>query len=132
MNHIKMAALVFLIFLLPLHALAHPGKSDYQGGHTDHSTGVYHYHHGYPAHFHTNGECPYDFKDKTGQQSGSSSSGVSGFQFPSVTASPAPTKAPAKAKNNPTDYKALTLGIGTGMALCSIFRTFAKSKEKRP
>ena len=33
-------------------ALAHPGRTDANGGHTDRSTGEYHYHHGYPAHQH--------------------------------------------------------------------------------
>lgn len=40
---------------------AHPGKTDSDGGHFDRSTGEYHYHHGYPAHQHENGTCPYDF-----------------------------------------------------------------------
>ena len=31
------------------------------GGHYDTTTGTYHYHHGYPAHQHTNGICPYDY-----------------------------------------------------------------------
>lgn len=50
---------------------AHSGGTDGSGGHTDHSTGEYHYHHGYPAHDHydmdNDGDldCPYDFKDKT-------------------------------------------------------------------
>ena len=50
---------------------AHPGKTDANGGHIDHSTGEYHYHHGYPAHFHDDIDgdgtldCPYDFDDQT-------------------------------------------------------------------
>lgn len=56
---------------------AHPGRTDANGGHWDRSTGTYHYHHGYPAHQHTNGICPYDFDDQTGANSGSSSSGTS-------------------------------------------------------
>ena len=40
---------------------AHPGKTDSDGGHYDRSSGEYHYHHGYPAHQHDNGTCPYDF-----------------------------------------------------------------------
>ena len=42
---------------------AHPGKTDSAGGHYDRSSGEYHYHHGYPAHQHDNGTCPYDFKN---------------------------------------------------------------------
>ncbi|MFQ9130719.1 MAG: KTSC domain-containing protein [Oscillospiraceae bacterium] len=52
-------------------ALAHPGDTDANGGHYDHSTGEYHYHHGYPVHQHTDGKCPYDFDDRTNWNSGS-------------------------------------------------------------
>ena len=41
----------------------HSGGTDGDGGHYDHSAGEYHYHHGYPAHQHPNGECPYDEED---------------------------------------------------------------------
>lgn len=41
-------------------------------GHTDRSTGEYHYHHGYKAHQHSNGICPYDYDDKTVHSSGTS------------------------------------------------------------
>ncbi len=44
---------------------AHSGKTDSSGGHYDSSAGEYHYHHGYSAHQHPNGDCPYDFDDKT-------------------------------------------------------------------
>lgn len=56
-------------------AFAHPGATDANGGHYDHSTGEYHYHQGYPAHQHTDGRCPYNYDDRTGQNSGSSSGG---------------------------------------------------------
>ena len=54
-------------------AVCHPGRTDENGGHYDHSTGEYHYHHGFPAHQHTNGICPYDFVDQTGGESEGSS-----------------------------------------------------------
>lgn len=41
-------------------ASAHSGNTDAQGGHYNHSTNEYHYHHGYPAHQHKNGRCPYE------------------------------------------------------------------------
>ena len=71
-----LAILVFLFFMI-VPATAHPGRTDANGGHYDRSTGEYHYHHGYPAHQHTGGVCPYAYDDKTGQNSGSSSSGSS-------------------------------------------------------
>lgn len=48
-----------LTFILALNCSAHSGKTDSSGGHYNHSTGEYHYHHGYPAHDHHNGKCPY-------------------------------------------------------------------------
>lgn len=62
---------VCLFFLLVAPVFAHPGRTDGKGGHTDHSTGEYHYHHGYSAHDHYDMDrdgivdCPYDFDDKT-------------------------------------------------------------------
>lgn len=67
-----LALVLALIFAFPVSA--HPGDTDAAGGHIDHSTGTYHYHHGYEAHSHKGGVCPYDFDDKTGWNSGSSSS----------------------------------------------------------
>lgn len=44
-------------------AYAHSGRTDSAGGHHDYNNvsglGSYHYHHGYPAHLHKNGVCPY-------------------------------------------------------------------------
>ncbi len=71
----KIIALFLVLALLSQFASAHPGKTDSRGGHHVGGTKEYHYHHGYPAHQHTDGICPYDFDDKTGQNSGSNSSG---------------------------------------------------------
>lgn len=65
--------ILLLSMLLPVSA--HPGRTDSSGGHTDKSTGEYHYHHGYPAHQHTDldgdgdRDCPYDFDDQTDHSS---------------------------------------------------------------
>lgn len=56
---------IICIFSFAIFCFAHSGRTDSSGGHYDRSTGEYHYHHGYPAHSHSNGECPYDFDDKT-------------------------------------------------------------------
>ena len=75
---ISLCALLIAL-LLPSIALvtyAHPGRTDGRGGHTDHSTGEYHYHHGYSAHDHYDMDgdgdidCPYDFVDNTNHNSG--------------------------------------------------------------
>ena len=62
------------LLMLTSIASAHPGQTDANGGHWDNDTGEYHYHHGYPAHQHTNGVCPYDYDDQTGWNSGTSGS----------------------------------------------------------
>ena len=66
--------LVLILLLLVVPASAHSGRTDGRGGHN--GPGGYHYHHGYPAHDHgdMNGDgvidCPYDFDNKTGANSG--------------------------------------------------------------
>lgn len=79
-KHLKIIAVVILFFVTFFTIVsAHPGRTDSNGGHTDHSTGKYHYHHGYPAHQHYdmdgNGtkDCPYEYKDKTDTSSHSNS-----------------------------------------------------------
>ena len=61
MKRIILAVLSALLLSLSMSATvyAHSGRTDSNGGHYDSSTGRYHYHHGYPAHYHTNGRCPY-------------------------------------------------------------------------
>lgn len=51
---------VIIIVFISIGVLFHPGRTDEDGGHTDHSTGEYHYHHGYSAHQHPDGKCPYE------------------------------------------------------------------------
>lgn len=76
---ILLAAVVLAIASLLSPASAHPGRTDSNGGHTDHATGEYHYHHGYPAHDHYDmdgdgrPDCPYHFEDKTNYGSSSNS-----------------------------------------------------------
>ena len=75
---------VFLITLLmPGIVFAHSGGTDASGGH-DSPTG-YHYHHGYSAHQHTDGVCPYDFNDATEHQYGLSYSSASENSFSSYS-----------------------------------------------
>ena len=51
---------IVIALVISLPVSAHPGNTDSNGGHYDHSTGSYHYHHGYSAHQHPNGKCPYN------------------------------------------------------------------------
>lgn len=72
----KTLAVIFCFMSVFTCASAHPGRTDSNGGHWDNSTGEYHYHHGYEAHQHPDGICPYDYDDQTGINSGSSSNNV--------------------------------------------------------
>ena len=60
----KIVALLMMLSLLCAPAYAHSGRTDANGGHHDYKNvsglGSYHYHHGYPAHLHPDGVCPYD------------------------------------------------------------------------
>lgn len=81
-----LAAVLVAVLVIPSPVLAHGGRTDASGGHTDRSTGEYHYHHGYSAHQHPNGVCPYNFDDQTDHSSGttsgnSSSSGSSSWVY---------------------------------------------------
>jgi len=72
----KKLLLIFTFLLLSVcfctTAYAHSGRTDSNGGHYNRETGEYHYHHGYPAHDHDGGVCPYDYDDRTGWNSGTS------------------------------------------------------------
>ena len=67
----KLLIALTLCLFLSFFASAHSGKTDSDGGHTDHSSGEYHYHHGYSEHQHKDLDgdgvldCPYSFKDKS-------------------------------------------------------------------
>lgn len=79
-----------LLLILTVTARAHSGRTDGNGGHTDHSTGEYHYHHGYSAHEHYDMDgdgdidCPYEFDDKTDHSGESGNNSQSTFT-PSYT-----------------------------------------------
>ncbi len=103
------AVLLFLIvFTTPLSA--HAGKTDSAGGHYDHDSGEYHYHHGYPAHSHYDmdgdgrKDCPYNFDDRTGYNSGEpSSSSSSHSTLPSKpSGSQVSSRAPSSNKSTAT------------------------------
>lgn len=66
----KIVVLILIIVLIPIIVYAHKGRTDSSGGHYVGSSGEYHYHHGYPAHQHANGVCPYKNDNKTQYSSG--------------------------------------------------------------
>lgn len=121
--------IIFMLVLLItvcacISSYAHPGRTDSRGGHYDRSTGEYHYHHGYPAHQHENGVCPYDFDDKTSENSGSSSgftssSGITSFSGSSKSSSigSAQTAAHTPQPQNTNDEKSDSILLHFGKFL---------------
>lgn len=81
--------ILVLLILVSATVYAHPGRTDGNGGHTNHSTGEYHYHHGYSEHQHYDmdgdgiADCLYNFKDNTAHKESSSSSSSSPGSSPS-------------------------------------------------
>lgn len=87
---------VFLIsiclLLMSSVSFAHSGRTDSNGGHKDKNNvsglGSYHYHHGYEAHLHPNGVCPYtapvEKSTSTNTQSNTSSKNNSTTQVNTV------------------------------------------------
>lgn len=67
---------LLLISLVTIMAFAHSGRTDSNGGHYDHSTGEYHYHHGRSAHQHPNGVCPYSSSNDSSSNGGRIIAGV--------------------------------------------------------
>ena len=65
-----LSLIIGLLIIGAIPVFAHSGKTDANGGHNV-SGGGYHYHHGYPAHQHTDGICPYNYDDKTNHNGGS-------------------------------------------------------------
>lgn len=96
-RHIQLIlAILLLVIGFAVSVFAHPGRTDSRGGHYDRSTGIYHYHHGYPAHQHTGGVCPYDFDDKTNHSSSSGGGKTEKEENPEITyVEPTKKKKPA-------------------------------------
>lgn len=102
-------ALIFLLIILASisSAFAHSGRTDSNGGHRSGSS--YHYHHGYPAHQHTDGICPYDFDDQTNHDSSSG-----------VRSSPSPSPEILPVKSNSINWGERILSI-VGIGIMVLF-----------
>lgn len=105
----RLLILVVCLSILLSPASAHSGRTDSKGGHYDRSTGEYHYHHGHPAHQHSNGECPYNFDDQTGHKSGSSSN-------ESSQSKSSQDHAPSAKKSALSELWGIAKGLLTGLA----------------
>lgn len=105
---LALVTVVLLLTIMPILAFAHSGKTDSNGGHTDHSTGEYHYHHGYPAHQHPGGKCPYNSDNKT-NSSTSSSNGSSGYNNSYASSS----------SNSNTNWLIIVIGAASVTLICA-------------
>lgn len=129
-----LSILLFLLCLASTSAYAHPGQTDEYGGHYDYSFGDYHYHHGFPAHYHKDGYCPYNFVDNTGENSGTPGSGTSVHYYTTAPRS-LQTNPPYKTKVD-TDlitgvaWVAMMIGVFAILFLACLFFTSRSSKKK--
>ncbi len=119
-----LSILSFLLISLVIPVFAHPGSLDENGGHYDRSTGEYHYHHGYSAHQHTNGECPYDFHynvdDDYNPNKNSSSSSSSSYTPTEPTTKNSKYNPDADSSHFDQNTLPIIIGIGLG-SLISLF-----------
>ena len=116
----KRLLIMFIAAWLPfcsLIASAHPGRTDSNGGHTNHSTGEYHYHHGYNAHNHYDidgdgdKDCPYNFKDTTKSDSKAQSNNK-----PNQSSSTTQQSTQQKTPNTEIDRKEMIAFFATSIA----------------
>ena len=115
----KLRRLAFILFavlaFLSLPVYAHPGRTDSNGGHTDHSTGEYHYHHGYGAHQHydLDGDgildCPFENlrieKEKPSSNNSTNASQSSTPKKQETAASTVSSEIPAENKSEKSSKK---------------------------
>lgn len=106
----KIAIFLLLLVFLSIPAAAHSGGTDENGGHIDHSTGEYHYHHGYPAHQHDGGVCPYNYVNKSGSTSGSGNGSGSAVKAP-----------PAKKQSKDEQDDGISTGVFVTLSIIGVF-----------
>ena len=139
-------ALILLVVLafFTSPAYAHSGKTDGKGGHTDHSTGEYHYHHGYKAHQHYDidgdgeADCPYEnlrIEKKPSSSNSTNSSKSSTTKKQDSIASTVSSEKPADNKSdkssNKTKENMLLVAIGASPFVASYIIDSFKSKKRR-
>ena len=83
-KYIFTVALFSFVALFCFNVFAHSGGTDSKGGHYDYSDGSYHFHHGRPAHYHPNGECPYIQENKDSQTNSNQKMGFWGTLIASI------------------------------------------------
>ena len=85
----KTISIILTLIMCSIPTFAHSGRTDSSGGHRDNKNasglGSYHYHHGYPAHLHPDGVCPYSssVSDETETDSQSNSESTNNYTYTS-------------------------------------------------
>ena len=101
----RILTVLLACMLISSTAFAHSGRTDSAGGHHDYKNvsglGSYHYHHGYSAHLHPNGVCPYSSAAKTTPSKPKSTSSSSSSSSSTASAPKVQVE-----KTLPTDIKA--------------------------
>ena len=123
---VKLLIAIAICLNLPAIAFAHSGGTDFSGGHTDHDTGDYHYHHGYPAHDHYDMDgdgvldCPYMFDDKTGSPGNEKESPSDKPNSSSITPTKPSTDTPTAKKSNTFGDKIWDILVACAMAYLAL------------
>lgn len=129
----RFSALLAVLLLLASPALAHSGRTDSQGGHYNRSTGEYHFHHGYPAHQHPNGVCPYstsaDTSTTTSTKSSTKSSTKTGSKSSTKTSAKDDSSSNSKSGGSPDADTILSLASVGGAAALFVGRRIAHRKH---
>lgn len=123
-------SLLITILLLQVVASGHSGNTDANGGHYNRSTGQYHFHHGYPAHQHINGECPYNFDDQTGIHNGTPSSSKAKPSTRSSNTSP-PAKSNSTTNSSSPFWASKPFQMATAFLCLFIFKNRLDASRKR-
>lgn len=155
MRNIKASIIAVCLFtcllVFSLYTEAHSGGTDWKGGHKNHATGEYHYHHGYPAHGHydIDGDgtidCPYTFDYDSMSEAESETSferiefsipeysfdySIPTFSYPEYTPIPEYYKTKSEASHAPPAYVTLSmLGVVFGVPI--LIATIAYILERR-
>ena len=118
-----------LILVFSTTALAHPGGTDKYGGHTDHSTGQYHYHHGHEAHQHPNGVCSFGDYDEWLKEHGVTARPLS--EEPTNTASVPSNTGSVQSSDSSSAWDEVGIGLGAAGAAAIGYGVYRKNKKKK-
>lgn len=115
-------AIIICFLSFSLSVFGHSGRTDSNGGHWNHSTGEYHWHHGYSAHQHQDRDgdgykewCPYKNSNSTSNNNAGSNSNNSGnsgnFGNSNASSSTSTTNKTNNSKYSAGDIFGIIIGV---------------------